>query len=224
MPGAMPSPSPPAELPPPPDGGSWDESAVERCTVDVLGKQGLFRPTVRLIEAGGVRLVVKDYRPVLAPYRWVVGRWNLAREEDCLRRLGGIDAVPRYFGRIGSWMLVMSWFRGTDLGKAPRALQTPLFFERLLAAVQEMHARGIVHLDLRQRRNILLRGDERPAIIDFGGAMRVRPGGRLHRILAPIDVSGVLKYKRRAQPDAVTDEESRLLQAAAKRRMLWPFG
>jgi RIO-like serine/threonine protein kinase len=176
------------------------------------------------VEDGETRVVAKDYRACCAPYRWIVGRINLRLEQTALERLDGIDAVPRYLGRSGRWILLMTWFSGRDVGKAAKAKQTPEFFDRLLAAVREMHARGVVHLDLRQRRNILLRPGGLPGIIDFGGALSLTPGGRLHRRLAAVDVSGVLKYKRRAQPDAVTDEEHRLLDHAASRRRLWPFG
>ncbi|MCG3133090.1 MAG: hypothetical protein HMLKMBBP_00183 [Planctomycetes bacterium] len=197
---------------------------VERATVATLGKQGAFRPTVRLVEAGGERLVAKDYRACTALYRWTVGAWNLAREESALRRLDGIDGIPRFRGRAGRWILLMDWIRGRDLGKVRRFRQTPEFYDRLMAVVAEMHARGVVHLDLRQRRNILFRPDgARPAVLDFGSALCLRPGTLMHRFLSRIDRSGVLKYKRRAQPDALSPEEARALRSVERRRKWWPF-
>lgn len=204
-----------------------NEADVEARTRATLGKEGFFRPTVRLLATSGGRLVAKDYRACWAPYRWTVGRWNLAREEDALRRLSGIDGIPELRGRVGPWILVMTWVRGRDLGKVRKYRQTPEFYDRLAAMVDEMHRRGVVHLDLRQRRNILLclHPDKipRPAVLDFGSALCVRPGGLLHRWLARIDRSGVLKYKRRAQPDAITRDEARSLRRIERRRKLWPF-
>jgi RIO-like serine/threonine protein kinase len=201
------------------------EAAVEAATVSLLGKQGPFRPTVRLVEAGAEKLVAKDYRACTPLYRWTVGVWNLAREEEALRRLDGIDGVPQFRGRAGRWILLMTWIRGRDLGKVRRFRQTPEFFDRLMAIVDEMHRRGVVHLDLRQRRNILLRSQRgaQPAVLDFGSALCLRPGGLLHRWLTRIDRSGVLKYKRRAQPDSLTNEEARSLRRVERRRKLWPF-
>jgi RIO-like serine/threonine protein kinase len=202
---------------------SWDLAALERCTVRLLGKQGRFRPTVRLLDRDGTLLVAKDYRACVAPYRWTVGAWNLRRETAALARLAGLDGIPRIEARVGRWVLVMSHIQGKDVGKARRKRQTQAFFAELTALVEEMHRRGVVHLDLRQRRNILIRPGRHPAVIDFGGALCLKPGGWLLRRLARIDVSGVLKYKRRAHPDELTQEEAHLLRRMERRRRFWPF-
>ena len=200
---------------------------VDAATLHLLGKQGPFRPTVRLLDVGGDRVVAKDYRACTPLYRWTVGAWNLAREEAALRRLAGIEGVPSSLGRAGHWILLMTWLRGRDLGKVRRFRQTPEFFDSLMAIVEQMHARGVVHLDLRQRRNILIRirrgHAPYPAVLDFGSALCLRPGGVQQRLLARIDRSGVLKYKRRAQPDSLTRDESRSLRRVERRRKLWPF-
>lgn len=227
--------SPPGPTDAPPASGAQPEpgqiprtlAEVDGTTTQFLGKQGPFRPTVRLLEKDGARLVAKDYRACTPLYRWTVGAWNLAREESALRRLADVEGVPRYVGRVGRWVLLMSWIRGRDIGKVRRFRQTPYFFDRLMEIVERMHERGVVHLDLRQRRNILIRtrpGEEpTPAVLDFGSALCVRPGGLLHRGLTRIDRSGVLKYKRRAQPDSLTHEEARSLRRVERRRKLWPF-
>lgn len=227
-PSASPSPSASADAGPPPaeplPACPATAGEITGAVVETLGKQGPFRPTVVLFEHKGVRLVAKDYRACTALYRWTVGRWNLAREEAALRRLDGLDGIPRLVGRVDRWILVMTWLRGRDLGKVRRYRQSTEFYDKLAALVDAMHARGVVHLDLRQRRNILFRPDgPRPAVLDFGSALCLRPGTMLHRTLARIDRSGVLKYKRRAQPDSLSAEEARALRKIEKRRKLWPF-
>lgn len=202
----------------------WQIGEVEACTIRLLGKQGPFRPTVRLVERDGRRLVAKDYRACTALYRWTAGRWNLARERQALARLRGIDGVPVVEGTAGRWVMLLTFFAGKDLGKARKERQTPEFFAEMLAMVREMHRRGVVHLDLRQRRNVLVRPGRHPAIIDFGAALCLRPGGLLLRTLAPLDTSGVLKYKARARPDSLTSDEERILQSVERRRRWWPFG
>src|SRR5262245_3539261 len=72
----------------------WTPAAIEDRTVRLLGKQGPFRPTVRLLDLDGHLLVAKDYRACTALYRWSVGAWNLRRERSALARLEGLEGVP----------------------------------------------------------------------------------------------------------------------------------
>jgi RIO-like serine/threonine protein kinase len=201
----------------------WTVELVETNTSKLLGKQGPFRPTVRLVVVGDASFVAKDYRACTPLYRWTIGAWNLRRERGALSRLAGLEGVPAIEGEVGRWILVLTHFRGTDLGKARMDRQTPAFFDDLARLVDEMHKRGVVHLDLRQRRNVLVLPGPRPAILDFGSALCLRPGSRLFAWLAEIDRSGVLKYKNRALPGSLTPEEARTLRQATRFRRLWPF-
>ena len=202
----------------------WTVQEVDECTVKLLGKQGPFRPTVRLLEADGRYFVAKDYRACTPLYRWSVGVWNLAKERAALQRLSGIAGIPAIEGHAGRWIMVLTWFKGKDLGKARKLRQTPEFFAEMMEMVREMHRRGVVHLDLRQRRNVLVQPGRHPAIIDFGASLCLKPGGRLLRFLALMDTSGVLKYKQRARPGSLTEDEARILQRVERRRRWWPFG
>ena len=202
---------------------NWTVDLVERHTVKLLGKQGPFRPSVRLVVPEKTPFVAKDYRACTALYRWTVGAFNLRRERAALSRLAGMDGVPALEAEVGRWILVMTHFRGKDLGKAKKWRQTPEFYDELMSLVEEMHRRGVVHLDLRQRRNVLVRPGRHPAILDFGSALCVRPGSRLARFLGRIDRSGVLKYKQRANPGGLSASEARALRKVESRRRLWPF-
>lgn len=201
----------------------WTIELIERSTQRLLGKQGPLRPTVRLLRTDGRLHVAKDYRACTPLYRWTVGAWNLRRERAALERLAGLDGFPAIEARVGRWILVMSHLAGKDLGKTKKRRQTPAFFDELMSLVEAMHARGVVHLDLRQRRNILVRPGRHPAILDFGSALCLRPSSRLARTLGRIDRSGVLKYKVRANPGGLSRSEARALRKVERRRKLWPF-
>lgn len=201
----------------------WTVELIEKSTERLLGKQGPLRPTVRLLRTERRLHVAKDYRACTPLYRWTVGAWNLRRERAALERLAGLDGIPAFEARVGRWILVMSHLAGKDLGKAKKRRQTPAFFDELMALVEAMHERGVVHLDLRQRRNILVRPGRHPAILDFGSALCLRPASRLARFLGRIDRSGVLKYKLRANPGGLSRAEARALRKVERRRKLWPF-
>jgi RIO-like serine/threonine protein kinase len=112
---------------------------------------------------------------------------------------------------------------GKDLGKCPKGTLQVETFDRLAATVAAMHARGVVHLDLRQRRNVLVDDGGIPRVIDFSAALVLPPGGWRLRRLAAVDVSGVLKYKRRFLPGSLTAEETERLRRVERWRRWWPF-
>jgi serine/threonine protein kinase len=69
-----------------------------------------------------------------------------------------------------------------------------------------MHARGVAHLDLRHRSNVLLAADGSPVLIDFGSAVCLRPGGLAARLVLPllarVDRGALRKWRAKlaAQP------------------------
>lgn len=189
-----------------------------------LGKRRWYRPIVHLLDLpGGGRAVVKDFLPCPSLWRWTYGRIVLGREARAYERLDGVPGVPRWLGRVDDWAFAVEWVPGKDLGKCPKGSLGPEVFERLAATVDAIHARGVVHLDLRQRRNVLVDDAGVPRVIDFSSAALVDPGGALARRLAAVDRSGVLKYKRRFLPDSLTPEERERLARVERWRRFWPF-
>ena len=98
-------------------------------------------------------------------------------------------------------------------------------FERLDRLVEAIHSRGIVHLDLRKRDNILITSSGQPRIIDFNASLCFQPGSLLGRLLLPllrrIDTSAVLKWKSRLAPDLLTAKEKRRHRRMSLARRLW---
>jgi RIO-like serine/threonine protein kinase len=189
-----------------------------------LGKRRWYRPVVHLVALpGGTKAVVKDFLPCPWWWRATWGRHLVEREVRAYGRLGGVAGIPRFLGRVDPWAFAVEWVPGRDLGKCPRGSLRVETFDRLAATVEEMHRRGVVHLDLRQRRNVLVDGAGVPRVIDFSAAMVLRPGGWRMRRLAPVDASGVLKYKRRFLPDSLTDDERARLRRVERWRRWWPF-
>ncbi len=177
-----------------------------------IAKDGWSKPEVRPIEIGGVSALVKDYRrrPLLFRETW--GRFMIARETVIYGEINGIPGIPRYLGRLDGLAFAMERIDGVESGKIPRKSLSPIFFARLTKTVLAMHARGIFHGDLRQRRNILLGPGEQPFLIDFASGIRVPRDTALGRLLAQTDLSGVAKLKRKLAPDQLTAEDIRLLK------------
>jgi hypothetical protein len=69
-----------------------------------------------------------------------------------------------------------------------------------------MHARGVAHLDLRHRSNVLADAEGHPVLLDFASAVCVRPGGWAARWVLPwlmrIDARALRKWEVRLSPQA----------------------
>ncbi len=149
------------------------------------------------------------------PLRWL-GRLVTRREVRNLRRCDGIDGVPQVLARTGPTTYIYEYIEGTSLDRKPAL--PPGFFEKLLAVLQQIHARGLVHFDLHKRGNVLVGDDGRPWIIDF--QLATHPGDRcllsrrlstrLRRRLQAYDLYHLYKHKRRFLPAELTEVEDRL--------------
>jgi RIO-like serine/threonine protein kinase len=96
----------------------------------------------------------------------------LRREARAYRRLEGLEAVPRLLGQLDTAALVIEYRPGVLLSRSLAGQLPGTFLVELQGAITEMHRRGVVHLDLRHRSNILASPDGRPVLLDFASALR----------------------------------------------------
>lgn len=104
------------------------------------------------------------------PMRWL-GRLLAARERGIHARLAGIEGVPAALGavRAGGRLLPHAVAREFVAGHALAEGEwvDEAFFPRLSALLAEVHRRGVAHVDLHKRENILVDEAGRPHLIDF---------------------------------------------------------
>jgi tRNA A-37 threonylcarbamoyl transferase component Bud32 len=134
-------------------------------------------------------------------------RERLRREADVLARLRhpGIVRLLRVVEVGDEQFIAMELVVGHSLAqvlKERRVLplaEARLLLQRLRAAIEALHAEGIVHRDLNPA-NIMIRPNGEPVLIDFGLALRVQGGERVTR---PFDHVGTLAYSapERINPD-----------------------
>lgn len=183
-------------------------------------KPGLLSPLIRRIEFGGKPAIVKDYRGRSLLARSIVGPSLVRREFRILRRLEGLPGVPRALAVLGGAALVVEYVEGRPFSKYQPGDMPGSVYQELCDIVRGMHARGVVHLDLRQKKNFLLTPDNHPCLLDFGGAVAPGPGSILRAFLPAmrrVDESALLKVKQRSFPHLLTDED----RAALKRHRFW---
>ncbi len=175
---------------------SRDELAQR--TVEVLNRGNARNPDVLLVDGPEGRVVVKDFAPRGAVVRATVGRWVTAREAAAHRWLEGHPAVPRFLGFLDPLAIALEYRPGRRISRHLVDDAGPGFPEVLAEAVAGLHERGLVHLDLGHRSNILIDAQGQPVLIDFASAVWFRPGSLGARLILPrlahYDLRAVAKW------------------------------
>lgn len=177
-----------------------------RSTVDsrirrVLSRGGWANPDVFLVASDAGLVVLKDFSARAWLVRRGLGPWLLAREQRAYGRLAGVPAVPLFLGWLDAMAIVLEYRPGTLLSRSLAPRLPAGFVERLEAAIDEIHRRGVVHLDLRHRSNVLADEDGRPVVIDFASALlfdgATRRGRFGVRLFAFFDRRALRKWRDR---------------------------
>jgi RIO-like serine/threonine protein kinase len=166
---------------------------------------------------GAAPAIVRDTRAAVFGLRWLA-RWLAGREARALRRLEGIEQVPRLLS-FERGVLERSHMGGEVMYRArPSSLE---FYRQARRLLQAVHRRGVVHNDLAKEANWLVLDDGRPALVDFQIAWLGEPRAPLMRLLAREDLRHLLKHKRMYCPQHLTPVERRLLKRQSWIRKLW---
>ncbi len=176
-----------------------------------LSRECWYKPTVRPVTIGGRPALVKDFLPRPFFVRFTLGRISMEREVRIYLALRGIEGVPRFLGVLDPYAFAVERIEGRDVAAFKKGTLPPGFFPALDRLLGEIHARGVVHADLRQRRNVLVGDDGRPFLIDFASGLRLPRESAWFRMARAFDLSGVAKLKAKHAPDRLSEGERRLL-------------
>lgn len=196
---------------------------LEHAICLVQGRAG--KPDLIQVEAEGRSLMVKDVRKKSFLLRWTLGIWLIQKEWKIYSRLKGMKGIPQPVERIDRFAFAMEFIPGRPLLRGEDLPSS--FFSDLQQVLKEVHARGVVHLDLRHKGNILLSEKGKPFLIDFNSSFAFEKKGFFRRYLFPalrwVDDGGLLKLKERISPSLMTPEELAFLKRFNRLRKLWIF-
>jgi len=203
---------------------SLSRAELERLPRAPLREPSALKPSVWRVETPQGPLVVKDVRTSGRATRWVA-RWLLARERRVLERLAPLEGVPHLEAVVDGDAIALTWLPGQPLDRETFAERPRELADQLLELADRLHALGVFHLDLHQRKNLLVDEAGRLHLVDFGAA--VAPGrlvrALLGRLLRSVDRQAANKYLARFAPHELTDEEARATVRQRALRRLWPF-
>lgn len=167
---------------------------------------------------------MKDFQARPSIVRNTIGRFLVRRELHALRKLAGLGGVPADPFRIDAHALAYRFIPGTPLNGADEHRKNAEFFlsfERLLA---EVHARGLVHLDVRNGRNVLVTASGQAALIDFQSHLGTSHLPKAMRgWMERFDMAGVYKHWERHHPQSLGETRAALLASMNRWRRLWPL-
>lgn len=200
----------------------FDRSTLESGGTELLRDGRWANARVSLFRSGDVEWVVKDFAPRSFWVRNTLGRLLLRRELRALQKLAGIDGVPGSAFRVDAHAIAARYIPGATLGKVPAEWLNAAFFTALERLLQQVHARGIVHLDTRGTGNMLMTPDGRPALIDFQASVGTHWMPRSwRRWLDDLDMTGVYKKWLQHDAESMGPERRALYEQMTRRRRLW---
>lgn len=166
--------------------------------------------------------VVKDFDPCWSFIKWTWGAWMARREFRALQKLQDAEGFPKDVFMMDRFALCYRFIAGTTIREVEQSKLNGEYFLKLEELVQRMHEHGIIHLDIRYRRNILITEEDEPYLLDFQTSLILSKFPRfMHQWLKNIDLSGVYKQWHKRDPESIDAERLKLLNHSNRRRKLW---
>ncbi|MEA1922318.1 MAG: hypothetical protein U9N63_06645 [Pseudomonadota bacterium] len=199
-------------------GEKWD-------IVKKISAEKALKPDILIVENKEQFLVAKDFRGKawMAQYLW--GPLNIGYEKFLLNKLAGVAKIPQVIGLEDYNCLLISRIEGDEIKKCSHLLAQD-FFDQLLKIADDLHARGVLHLDLGHKSNIMVDQNGNPAIIDFNASLYLPPNSLfrpLIRLLGKVDRYSILRLKIKFRPQDACPAEKRGVEKFLRLRKLWFF-
>jgi len=150
--------------------------------VGVLHRGPWWKSDLFIVDLGDGPMVVKDFAGKFWLSR-LAGRFQIDQECRAYRRLGPLPCVPAFLGRVDAYAMAIEKIEGDLLTDSPnRFTDRRTHLRRIRRVIDQLAAIGFAHLDMRARRNVLLRPDGKIVVVDFAGAVWWRPGSFGYRL------------------------------------------
>ena len=187
----------------------WIEDSIKNHTnILAAGYQG----QTLLYENNNRKCVIK------VPHGRGLLRWfhvsMLRHEHRVYKHLADFTGVPVCYGLIDNQYLVLEFIEGFTI-RAKRPLHEAEFLAKLLEMIKAMHQRGIAHMDLKRKDNLLVTADDKPCMLDFGTAVIRKNGFHpfnhfRYRLAKQFDYNAWIKHKYHNRQHELTEEDKRL--------------
>ena len=191
----------------------------------VIAAKKSMKPDVFIAENNGEFIVAKDFRNKKWIARCLWGPLNIMYEKFIMQKLVGVNGIPAYIGLEDYNCLLISHIDGDEIKKSSQRL-APDYFDELFKIADNIHKKGILHLDLGHKSNVMVELNGNPAIIDFNTSIYL-PLNSFHapllRLLAKIDDNSIMRLKIKFRPQDTTPSDRQRVKNFLRLRKLWIF-
>ncbi len=135
----------------------------------------------------------------------------LRHEYEVYRRLQGHPNIPQCHGLIDNRYLAIRYVPSQTI-RQRRPAEDSDFYALLLQGIQAMHQRGVAHMDLKRKENLLVDENQQPVIIDFGASVIFKPGFHpfnhfWYRLAKRFDYNAWIKHKYMGRFDRISTQD-----------------
>ena len=181
--------------------------------VQTFRRGGGARSDVLLLGLSPGNAVLKDHNACDPWFARLLGPLLAWREARALRRLEGLEGVPRLLERPDRRALLLEHIDAQPILDCRRDVDWAVFFARLEKLLRKLHRRGVAHCDLRSPNNTLIDEAERPVVVDFVASIhRGRrwnlPWNWVFERFCLADLDAIPKLKRHVAPELLTAGEA----------------
>lgn len=192
----------------------WSDYNLEQLrahSVRTFREGGGSRPDVLLICINAEYAVLKDQGGADKFFACVIGPILNWRECKALKKLAHLDCVPNLLGTPTNRSFLMTYHESEQVTRLEHFTpEWPVFFDQLKSAVDQVHAAGVAHNDLRNPTNTLVTPNGKPVLVDLvacfcQGASWNKPNQWLFNKFCQVDLSAITKIKKRVAPTLIND-------------------
>ena len=195
---------------------NWTDYSLEELRAHAtrsFREGGGSRPDVMLIEIDGHSAVLKDQNGADTAFALLVGPLLNWRECKALRKLAMVDCVPRLLHKPDKRSFLMAYHESEQITRLSTIEPNwPVFFDKLAAAIEQIHLAGVAHNDLRNPTNTLITPAGEPVLVDLvacycRGQSWNFPNRWLFDKFCQVDKSAITKIKSRVAPELRNEQD-----------------
>ena len=195
---------------------SWTDYSLEELRAHATKSfrdGGGSRPDVMLIEIDGHQAILKDQNGADIGFAMFVGPILNWRECKALSKLAAVDCVPKLLHKPDKRSFLMTYHKSEQITRlSTKQPNWPDFFDKLSTAIDQIHAAGVAHNDLRNPTNTLVTDEGEPILVDLVACFcQGQSWNLLNQWLfekfCQVDKSAITKIKTRVAPELLNDQD-----------------